>query len=269
MFGYIMPDFEGLNEEEKKQFQYAYCSLCRVLGYNYGKLGQATLSYDMTFLSILLSSLYDSYETSGEQRCIMHPVKNRPYLYTGMTAYAADMNILLAYYQCLDDWQDDHNLVAFAKMKFLEKFLPRIEENYSRQFNAVRAGLSALGQMEAMNELNPDIPANCFGQILGEIFAPNEDNYTTALRKIGASLGRFVYLVDACIDLKDDIKKERYNPLISQMNTDFELVLTMIISECAEEFEQLSFEKDEAILRNIIYSGIWLKYNINKNKEAS
>lgn len=95
---------------------------------------------------------------------------------------------------------------------------------------------------------------------MGEVFVWKEDEYEATLRNMGAALGRFIYLLDAVNDLKADIKKQRYNPLITQMHTDFEPVLTMLIGECAALFEKLSLEQDIHILRNVIYSGVWTKY---------
>jgi hypothetical protein len=44
------------------RYQAYYCGLCRTLKERYGDLGRLTLSNDMTFLLILLSSLYEPEE---------------------------------------------------------------------------------------------------------------------------------------------------------------------------------------------------------------
>ena len=45
-------------------------------------------------------------------------------------------------------------------------------------------------------------------------------------------------------------------------------VLTMMMAECASEFEKLPILKDIDILRNILYAGVWTKYEtVKRDKE--
>lgn len=262
MFGYITVDPSALSKEEKSRYREYYCGLCRRLYTQYGSIGRATLTYDMTFLSMLLSSLYESEEITGSQRCMVHPVRAHPYRETPAIAYAADMNIILAYYQCLDDWHDDHNMVARQKSRRLEKSLPRTKEAYPYQSTVITESLERLGKMEKANELNPDLPANCFGELMGSLFIWRRDEYADTLWHMGAALGRFIYLLDAVNDLKADIKKQRYNPLVAQMETDFTPTLTLMMAECTAAFERLPIRRDKHILQNVLYSGVWQKYRV-------
>ncbi len=268
MFGYIATNPEALSKEEKERYAQYYCGLCHQLGTQYGRIGCATLTCDMTFLAMLLSALYELEETQGSRHCVPHPVKRHPYVVTPATAYAADMNIILAYYQCLDDWNDAHSLVAREKSRLLEKYLSAVKECHPHQCMAIAESLRRLGAMEAANELNPDLPTNCFGELMGELFAWRRGEYTDILRNIGASLGRFVYLLDAVNDLKADIKKQRYNPLLAQLETDFTPMLTIMMAECTAEFEKLPIKRDRHILQNHLYSGVWQKYRVRKTKGA-
>jgi hypothetical protein len=260
MFGYVAANQKALSGEEKARYQAYYCGLCRQLYKQYGSVGRGSLTYDMTFLTILLSSVYRLDETGGSHHCVMHPIKRRPYLITPATSYAADMNIVLAYYQCLDDWNDDHNPVARERSRAMEKFIPRIEEESPGQYRAITECLRSLGEMERANELNPDIPANCFGELMGALFLWRRDAHSDTLWRMGSALGRFIYLMDAVNDLKSDIKRQRYNPLMAQMEPDLTPILTMIIAECTAEFEKLPSGRDRHILLNHLYSGVWQKY---------
>lgn len=102
----------------------------------------------MTFVAMLLSSLYDLEETSGWQRCIQHPFGKHSYVVTPATEYAADMNIVLVYYQALDDLNDDHNIAAGEKSRLLEKYLPEVKTKCPRQFNAIESSLKQLSAIE-------------------------------------------------------------------------------------------------------------------------
>lgn len=79
---------------------------------------------------------------------------------------------------------------------------------------------------------------------MGEVFVRKPDEYSACLWEMGSCLGQFIYLTDAAVDLKDDLKKERYNPLIGQRNRDFMPVLTMLMADCARCFEQLPIKRN-------------------------
>jgi hypothetical protein len=260
MFGFITANQKELSAAERTRYAGSYCGLCRELGLKAGQLGRSCLSYDMTFLSMLLSSLYSLPETTGSSVCIPRPFIPHSWYTTESVPYVSDMNLIFAYYQALDHWQDDRNAIALRKSRVLGKYIPAIKEKWPRQYGAIHDGLKRLAEIEGSNELKTDIPANCFGNILGEVFVWREDAYSPALRVMGAALGRFIYLADACNDLKADIKKERYNPLIARTEQDFTPILTMIMGECTAAFDTLPVNADSAILRNVLYSGVWQKY---------
>ena len=105
MFGYIMTSTENLPEERQGRFREFYCGLCRTLRRRHGLPGGLTLSYDMTFLAVLLNALYEPGEHRGEARCPVHPMKKRGYIDTPVMDYCADLNVALAYHKCLDNWR--------------------------------------------------------------------------------------------------------------------------------------------------------------------
>ena len=203
-------------------------------------------------------------ERLDQSRCQQSPFREKPWARTDFTDYAADINLILAYYKCLDDWQDDKSPAALIKSRALASKALAAQDKYPRQTAAIKGGLSFLGKMEKHNELNPDLPANCFGAMMAEVFAPFEDRFAPSLKRMGAALGRFIYLMDAVLDLPLDIRRKNYNPLVSHGACSLEPALTMLIGECTREFEALPLERDRHILRNILYSGVWVRYNSKK-----
>ena len=105
MFGYVIANLEGLTQAQKDRYKGCYCGLCRVLKQRHGFSGRLTLTYDMTFLVLLLSALYEADEERGMEICPAHPLRKHFYWQTRYTEYAADMNVVLAYNNCRDDWQ--------------------------------------------------------------------------------------------------------------------------------------------------------------------
>ena len=59
MFGYVIPDRASLSPEAQSRYRSAYCGLCRRIDALHGLRGRFSLSYDLTFLNILLCSLYE------------------------------------------------------------------------------------------------------------------------------------------------------------------------------------------------------------------
>ena len=59
MFGYVTIDKPELKIREFELYRSFYCGLCRELRERHGIPGQITLTYDMTFVVMLLSSLYE------------------------------------------------------------------------------------------------------------------------------------------------------------------------------------------------------------------
>ncbi len=271
MFGYVTASFKELTKEQQLRYNSVYCGICRRIQTQSGNVSRMCLSYDMAFLALLLMSLYEPEEVSGKDRCIPHPVQKKGWVDNEFIRYAADMNVALAYYNCLDDWQDDRKPAARAMAKVLESSLPEIEKKYPRQCQAIGGCIARLSQLEKENCSNPDEPAACFGGLMGELLTYEEDLWAPTLRQMGQFLGRFVYLLDAAQDYDRDLRKGKYNPYIA-MGTGKDperwkeyLVLTM--GKCTAAFERLPLVQDKAVLDNILYSGVWVQEKRKKKEE--
>ena len=111
MFGYIECNRAKLSQEELARYQSVYCGLCRNLKARYGDLERLSLTYDMTFAILFLSSLYEPEETVTRFRCSIHPLRMRTGVENQFTRYAADMTVALAYFKALDDWKDEKKTI--------------------------------------------------------------------------------------------------------------------------------------------------------------
>lgn len=273
MFGYVTIYEPELKVKDLKKYKAYYCGLCRVLKEEYGFMGQMTLTYDMTFAIILLSSLYESVAESEQHRCKVHPVKKQMMLRNEITSYAAAMNVLLAYYHMEDDWQDERKISSFVTKSMVHGKAKRIIEQYPRQSRAIESALKELAECEKAESTDIDRTAGCFGKLMEELFVYQEDTWERNLRKLGFFLGKFIYIMDAYEDLSEDLKKGRYNPLRGLYGQeDYEermkQILCMMIAESTAEFERLPCLVDVDILRNILYDGVWNRYNKIQMKKS-
>ena len=274
MFGYIAINKAEMKFRDFDIYHAYYCGLCKNLKERYGRIGQITLSYDMTFLIILLSGLYEPPAEDSVRNCVAHPFQKHAAHTNEITQYAADMNIVLSYYKCLDDWADEHKKKAWINSRLLRSKVKQIEKTYPEKVKLIRDTLAQISACEKENEQDLDKMAGLFGEIMAEIFVWKQDIWKDSLHRMGFFLGKFIYLMDAYEDIDDDIANACYNPFMQfREREDFDdyckQILTMMIAECSREFEKLPILTHAEILRNILYSGVWCRFEAICEKRQS
>ena len=265
MLGVMTVRKEELKIREFDRYRAYYCGLCRSIGKRCGAACRMALSFEMTFLSILHTALYECDTTEYKKRCALHPVHRRPMLSNEAVDYCADLSALVSYYDLRDGWEDDRRVDKLAESALLKKAAVRAGEHWPRQRAAVEQYVKKLHEIEAKNEQNLDAAANLTGEMLGELYVMKQDVYARDLRELGFYLGKFIYLCDCYEDLERDEKKGSYNPLLARSTeVDFaancERMLSDMMARAARAFERLPILQDAEILRNILYSGIWLRF---------
>ena len=272
MFGFVTANLKELTPEQKDRYTAVYCGICRSIRSGSSNLCRCCLSYDMALLALVLMSLYEPEETVGKRACCLHPIRPRPWTENEFTRYAADMNVALAYYNAVDDWYDDHNVGAKAAAAVLEPHLKAIRDRYPRQCQAIEDCIRRLAELEQRNCDNPDEPANCFGELMGQLFVYREDLWQEDLFGMGMALGRFVYLTDAAVDYDRDVKKKKYNPFAAMGQEPdqarWEEYLVLAMGRCTACYERLPLVQDKALMDNILYSGVWGNYR-RKRKQSN
>ena len=272
MFGYLVAATNVLEAEELARYKSVYCGLCRSLKRCFGQTARLTLNYDMTFLVLLLSSLYEPKEERGEAACVRHPFEPQPYVMTKLSDYAANMNLALAYLKCLDDWKDDKSLTAYAEARTLQAGYDAVRKRYPRQCAAIAEALDRLSRIEAEGREDPDAAAACFGALMREIFVYREDRWSEPLRHMADALGRFLYLLDAAMDLEEDVKRGRYNPFRRfagdpDNEERFRDSLRLQLGECVYWYDKLPLVDDTGLMRNILCLGLWSAFNQKFKRE--
>ena len=271
MFGYVVVNKAEMKFKEFDVYHSYYCGLCHALKDRYGSAGQLTLSYDMTFILMLLTSLYEPESSCGTGKCIVHPFEKHEIRRNFFSDYIADMNVILSYYKCLDDWEDDKKLHKLIFSKLLEGKTSEKRSFYQDKIRKIDMFMHEISQKEKENCQDIDTMAGLFGRLMAEITAVREDEWTDNLGSLGYYLGEFIYLLDAYEDVEEDIKKKRYNPLKHrfgepEFEEDCHTILTMMMAQCCKEFEKLPLLENVEILRNILYSGVWCRYELVREK---
>lgn len=203
---------------------------------------------------------------------MLHPLHKHCSRKNNVTGYCADMCVLLSYYKCLDDWKDEKKLSKKILSAILKGKCKKIKERYPDKVAFVEDKLNTLVTVENSEATHIDKAARVFGEIMAEIFVYKDDIWKSDLYKLGFYLGKYIYLLDAYEDIEDDLKSGAYNPFKEiYENADFEKqvlnLLLLMIGECTDAFERLPLVENVEILRNILYSGVWVRFG--KAKVAS
>ncbi|NLX77863.1 MAG: hypothetical protein GXZ01_10955 [Clostridiaceae bacterium] len=277
MFGYITPDKPDLKICEFEVFRGYYCGVCKTIAKKAGHRGRIVLSYDCAFLALLIDSLDKAPVSGKHRRCLVHPLNKRYIVDSNFAVeYASDINILLAYYNLKDKWQDEKRLIGPAGMAVLKKGYRRVKRKYPDLVNAVEEELNNLKELEKRNCDSIDEACEPFARLMQSIFlyASDCENIGKVLGWVGYNLGKWIYLLDAYDDIEDNVKSRSYNPLTVQFGYDdgegvesfrerirekTEFVLVYSLSELEKAFSLLDIKKNKSILENIIYRGLLIK----------
>ena len=271
MFGYVRPPLQDLSQEEADRFRRMYCGLCHTLGKRYGAVARLILNYDFTYLAILLSKREEG--TAHSKRCVAHPVHPRAFLEeTAAMDLAADESVILAYWQLRDgvadhDWL--HGLKYRALSAVLEPAYRKAAEIRPAFAETVRRQLGLLAELEAENCASIDRAADAFAVLLSSAAQEVEDPIQKrVLEQILYHLGRWIYLVDAADDLKQDAQEQHYNPVAlryeltdgswtPEKRQEFAVTLDHSIRMIATAFELWDFGVWTPILETTFYTGLF------------
>lgn len=279
MFGYITPEKPELKIKEYELFRAYYCGVCKSIGKKCGQLPRFALNYDSAFLAVLLSAAVNEPLELRAERCIAHPMKKRPCVKNSkIVVYAADMNIMLAYYNLYDNWRDEKSLLSGSASLILRTAFKKIKRKYHEKCGIIEDRLRELNELERNKCPSMDMAAEPFARLMEAVtfYNPADDGDVKkgeALKWIGYNLGKWIYIFDAFDDIAGDIKKGSYNPLIYQfgyaggdidefrdgIRERVEFNLTHTLSEMAKAYKLLDIRNNSGIIENIIYMGMLRK----------
>lgn len=262
MFGYVNVLKDELKIKDYNIYRAYYCGLCHELGRSHNQLTRLSLNYDLTTLAILLDSLNDEPPKLESVGCVKKIGKRPTKTGDENLRFAADMNVLLAYFKLLDDIKDNRSIkamIGIIPFAFRAKYL---KKKYPELFETTKISLKRLSFLENSDCDVIDKVANEFALLTQAIFGYREPIFAP----FGYSVGRLIYILDAYDDMAEDFKNKNYNPAVLQYSYKGELTEEIIknmednlyysLSETAAEYEKLPIKKNKEILDNIMYLGL-------------
>ena len=204
MFGYIVINQSEMKFKEYDVYRSYYCGLCQSLKERYGVLGQLSLNYDMTFILMLLTGLYEPEEQEAQCRCVAHPLEKHPTRRNLFTDYVADMTVLFSY-KAEDDWEDEHSLKGLVYSYLLGRKFRKKPLLYQEKVRNISLAMQDFADAEKQGNADIDTMAGLFGRVMAQIVSCREDEWKDNLERLGFFLGKFIYLLDAYEDIEQDL----------------------------------------------------------------
>lgn len=283
MFGYVTPLKPELKIREYEMFRGYYCGVCMHIKDTFGNFPRITLNYDMAFLGLLLDALHNESPKIDFRRCMAHPLKKKPMIINNKALeYTAAMNVSLVYYKLIDDVNDDKSIKSKLESTVLSPYKRKFNRNVTKVNDIIEENLNLLSILEENKNFESiDEISHPFSLIVAKIlelypesFEDDCENIRYALYDLGYALGKWIYLIDALDDLKDDMEKNKFNPinflynkenksyddLMVEIKPRMEFTILNCGYNCKEALDKLPLKRNKAILENIINLGMMDKY---------
>lgn len=277
MFGYVTICKNTLSEQGYETFKAYYCGLCKAIGKRCSQGARMGLSYDITFLAIVLSSVNADNVEIRDKKCLLHPFRSNMCVQSDRAVdYSADVGVMLSYLKLLDDLHDDRSIKALFGMLFFYRGVRKAKKRYPLIYDKIRHCLDDLSRLEKEKCGEIDETADCFAKILEILFTPDfvdDDSTKRTLSWLGYNIGRWIYIIDAYNDLEKDIKKKNYNTfrykydgksyeeIKADLKEKLKISLTFTLENASSAYDLLKVCKNKEILDNIIYHALIMKQN--------
>ncbi|MGN1014202.1 MAG: DUF5685 family protein [Butyricicoccus sp.] len=269
MFGFVRPLRGELKVREWERFQSVYCGLCHCIRKKYGLLQTALLSYDCTYLALVLDCIQPACG-SCRRRCIMHPLRKRSCADESEgIRRAAAVSVILNWHKVQDTIADERglkrlgarllSLVLYRGYRKAKRDNPEFDRETQRY-------LHQLSEVERQKTASLDVPADAFACILRAAVPQEDQPENRILKEMFYHVGRWIYLVDACDDLKDDMRTGSYNPVclryqltepqLEPVRDRLNHTLIQSLAAAYHAYVLLPVQRDGGIIENILCQGL-------------
>lgn len=278
LFGYIKPKIPELKVGDYDRYKGIYCSLCKHMGKEYGKISRFALSYDGTFLALLLLSLQEDCTPFQSGKCVFNPAKRCNFCTSGEEQFyfAAALTVLMTHQKLRDDLADSGflgKLRAGLALLFAAGARKKAVKKYPQLQHILQETIATQLQVEQQESPCIDACAEPTAQMLGRTFAllqPQDEALTRVLQNFGYFLGKWVYLMDAADDLEKDLQRGEFNPFVlrfaltkqstpqvlQQAREHCNASLNAVASQVVAAYHLLPLNHFVPILDNIILEGL-------------
>ena len=269
MFGYIRTDTPRLYIKDDILYRAMYCGVCKGIAKVCGHTARFGLSYDLTFLSVLLHNIAGQDVQIEKQHCLTHCIRARQMAEVDeLTMQIGALNTLLAYYKFTDDIEDGDG--GRAKRLFFKKGFQRAKKKYPEIEKIVRENLAVQRERERAKIESLDLASDATASIMAQFsdYALG-DKATEYTRNLCYAVGKWIYLIDALDDYDKDKKKGAYNPFIalygapcrekllkSNFGEEVRYIFHSLFFDIRESLSKITFHFNRDLSDNILLLGL-------------
>ena len=269
MFGYVRTDTPYLYIKDEKLYKAMYCGVCKGIADVCGHGARMGLSFDVTFLSVLLHNVAGVDVKIEKSHCLTHCIRSREMANVDeMTRQIGALNAILVYYKYTDDIMDGDK--GRGKRLWFKKGFKRAKKKYPEIEKIVKNNLAAQERVEKANvdslDRAADATANMIAEISDHILGEKATEFT---HNLCYALGKWIYLIDALDDYDKDAKKGAYNPFRLAYNAEnrqsllsgaygdeVRFVFNAIFFDIRENLSHITFKFNRDLSDNILLRGL-------------
>ena len=235
MFGYVQADTPYLFMKDDVLYKAMYCGLCKGIAKACGHAARMGLSYDVTFLSVILHNISGKDVRIEKSHCLTHCIRSQPMAEVDeLTKKLGAFNTALVYFKYTDDIEDGDK--GKGKRLWFAKGYKRMKKQYPELEKIVRENMSAQGRVEKQKTASLDRAADATAMMMQDLSKLVLEEHANAWTdKLFYSLGKWIYLIDALDDYDKDMKKGAYNPFILCYGENAKCKAELMQGKCGEE----------------------------------
>ena len=269
MFGYVRADTPYLYIKDDNLYRAMYCGVCKGIGQVCGQAARMGLSYDVTFLSVILHNIAGVDVKIEKSHCLTHCIRTRQMAEVDeLTRRLGALNTALVYYKYTDDIQDGDK--GRGKRLWFKRGFQKVKQTYPEIERIVRENLANQEQVEKAKTESLDRAADATANMLAEFsdYALGEKK-TSATHNLFYAVGKWIYLIDALDDYDKDVKKGAYNPfalafqapckkelLEGKSGEDVRYAFHSLFFDIRENLSQIHFHFNRDLSDNILLRGL-------------
>lgn len=279
MFGYLRPDKDDLLVREFSVYRAVYCGICKQIKLDYGNIPRVSLSYDLTFLAILLIAMTESDAQAGQESCVLNPFRKKPISknHPALTICAA-ASVIFAYHKLLDEIRDDKKILAYAGRLIIKRAYRKAATDYPEIAFIISEGTDKLEAIErsapnkesylSASEIFGRITCDLLKEVSGRMISSDIDHrkeIISAMGILGMNIGCWIYLMDAVDDMEEDKIEKHWNPFSLYGKAEAaeiaEKTLISYENNCDETAALLPYKRYAGIISNVFREGMPLMRN--------
>lgn len=268
MFGYVQYDKPHLYIKDMELYQAVYCGTCKSIAKACGQIARFGLSYDVTFLNLLLHNLKNTDVTIEKQSCFTKGIKKKPMsLVDDLSLGVGAFNTILLYYKLTDDMEDEKK--GGIRRAFFSGAYRRAKKRYPALDEIVSRQMKEQAKTEKTGTGNVDLAAEATAQMMREVSSYFLEGYATQETEgLFYDIGKWIYLIDAADDYEKDVKRKNYNPfycafgaadkatLLAGHEKDLRFIFDTIFYDIRERMSKIRFYFNRDLTDNVLMRGL-------------